>query len=103
MKKFNLQIKDKTGAEVLEGSVLTIITTRRKGYQEDGKVFSKKVVFGKTHLGDSVLDAHIGFFAVNMEESNTNDNGEINYYESVTTVNYLVDSQGAEVTGNVRD
>ena len=103
MKKFDLKIKDKTGANVLEGSILGVLTTRRKGYQKDGELMKRKVVFGKANTRDDTLTDYIGFWVVPMDYPNTNLDGGINYYESIGSVEYLVNSQGAEVIGNVHD
>ena len=103
MKKLDLKIKDKTGASVLEGSILGIMTTRRKGYLEDGVFIKMKVVFGKHNTHNDTLTEFVGFWAVEMKENNTNLDGDINYYESAVSVDYVVNSNGSEVIGNVHD
>lgn len=100
MKNFKLYIQDKSGTEVCEGSILGILTTRRKGYQEDGKLLKKKIVFGKANTDESSLTDYIGFWAVSMECENTAEDG-INYYDNVTCIQSLIDSMSAEVIGSV--
>lgn len=102
MKKFKLDIKDKCGVEVCEGSILGILTSRQKGYQKGGKLIQRKVVFGKTNTDESTLTDYIGFWAVPIDCEDTAKEG-FNYYDSVTSVQYLVDSQNAEVIGSVHD
>lgn len=79
MRKFNLGIKDKCGVEVCEGSILGFISSKRKGYQEGGKIIKKKVVFGKANPDGSALTDYIGFWAVPMYCKNTAKVGANNY------------------------
>ena len=100
MKNFDLDLKDKAGTPVLEGSILGILTTRRKGYKEDGKLIQKKVVFGRANPDLNSLTEYMGFWAVSLDCKDSAESG-VNYYDSVTSVEYLVKSNGAEVIGSV--
>lgn len=102
MKKFNLGIKDKRGVEVCEGSVLGINTSGRKNCRDGSKIIKKKVVFGKANPDQSALTQYIGFWAIPMDCSGTTKDG-INYYSSVTSIQYLITCQHAEVIGCVYD
>lgn len=103
MKNYNLQIKDKNGLHVHEGSILKIETKRSNGYPDDGKIITRKVVFGRANTHNSIHDEHIGFFAVCLNEPNTDLNGGINYYEFVSSIFSLVKNSDAEVIGSVYD
>lgn len=103
VKQLNLGIKDRNRKDVLEGSILGIMTTRAKGYSIDGLLIKKKVVLGRANTENSDLGNHIGFWAVDLDCENSSFEGVFNYYESVTSVQYLIDSNGAEVIGSVYD
>jgi hypothetical protein len=53
---------DKNKKEIFEGDILSFITQRKNGFQEDGKkVILKPVQFGEFCYGNNVLGDFIGF------------------------------------------
>ena len=72
-------LKDKRGVEIYEGDIIAHISTRRAGYQKDGDMIYRKIVFGKTNTRESSLTDYIGFWAVSLSDDCIDCGGSIEY------------------------